>query len=274
MRHWLLFLTVGVACAEVDPLEIVRRSVAVDDRSWQLARNYTYVQRDVFRELDGKGKVTNTRVRIRDVLYIGHRPYRRLLEKDGHPLTPDEEKKEQRKLDRAVAERSRENEAERAKQVAEYEKRRARDRENLKQIPEAFDFKLLREEALASGPAYVVEAKPRPGYSGKNHGFLSKVQGTFWINKSDYHWVKVEAEALDTISYGFFVARLAKGSHLTFEQARVNDEIWLPKAVLVTASARLGLIKKLNAQQETTWSKYRKFQTDSRVTSAGEPEQK
>ncbi len=57
MRYWLLLLTIASAWCQVDPREIVRRSVAADDRSWQLVRNYTYVQRDVIRELDNKGKV-------------------------------------------------------------------------------------------------------------------------------------------------------------------------------------------------------------------------
>lgn len=274
MRCWLFLVTIACAWGQTDPREIVRRSVAADDRSWQLARNYTFVQRDVIRELDNQGNVKSRHTHTRDVMYVGSRPYRRLVEKDGHPLAPAEEKKEQQKLDKLIAQRSRESEAERARQVAEYEKRRARQREDLKQIPEAFDFKLLGEETVASGPAYVIEAKPRPGYCGKNQGFLSKLQGKFWIDKGDYHWVKVEAETLDTISFGFFIARLARGSHLSFEQVRINDEIWLPKAASVTASARLALVKKLNLEQSTTWSNYRKFQTDSRVTSTTEVDRK
>ena len=46
--------------------------------------------------------------------------------------------------------------------------------------------------------------------------------------------------------------RLAPGSRLIFEQVRVNNEVWLPKRVAVTASARLGLIKKFNFEEETT----------------------
>ena len=76
-------------------------------------------------------------------MYVGGRPYRRLVEKDGHPLTPAEEKREQQKLDKLIAGRNRESEADRARQVAEYEKRRARQREDLKQIPEAFDLSYL-----------------------------------------------------------------------------------------------------------------------------------
>jgi hypothetical protein len=39
----------------------------------------------------------------------------------------------------------------------------------------------------------------------------------------------------------------------------------LPKRELVQGAARLGLLKKLVGEEETTWNNYRKFQVDSRV---------
>lgn len=274
MRFGLLLITIVSASAQIDPREIVRRSITLDDQSWKLARNYTYVQRETDRELDSSGKVKATHTRTREVMYIGQRPYRRLLEKDGHPLSPADEKKERQKQDKVIAERNRETPAERAKKVAEYERLREKRREELKDIPDAFDFKLVGEEKLESGDVYVLEATPRSSYRGREHGILNKMRGRLWIDKSDYRWVKAEAETLDTISFGLVIARLAKGSRLTFEQTRVNNEVWLPKRALVTASARLGLVKKFNLEEETVWSNYRKFQTDSRVTSATEVQEK
>jgi hypothetical protein len=45
----------------------------------------------------------------------------------------------------------------------------------------------------------------------------------------------------------------------------VNDEVWLPKREVVSGAARLGLVKKLAGEEETTWNNYRKFQVDSKV---------
>ncbi len=263
---------VADAANAVDAREIVRRSVQVDDRDSKLASDYTYVQRDVVRELDGQGNVKSTHSHTRDVLYIGGKPFRRLIEKDGKPLPAGEERKERERMDKAVAESNRMTDAERAKRAAEHEQTRARQRESFKDIPEAFDFTLLREEKRDGRDVYVFGAKPRDGYRGKHRELLSKMQGTLWIDKSDYHWVRAEAETLGTISFGLFLARLAAGSHMEFEQTRVNGEIWLPKRATVTASARLALVKKVSFDQEVTFSGYRKFQTDSRVVSATEIE--
>lgn len=267
-RGYILALLAGSTLwAQVDPCELVRRSLAADDRSWKLARDYTYVQRSVIREYDSSGGLKRTSAHTYDVMYIGGRPFRRLVQKDDRALSPDEDRKERERADKVMAERGRESTDEQVKRAARQEQARAKQREQLRDIPEAFDFTLLGQEKLASGNAYVLEAKPHPGYRGKYHALLSKLQGKLWIDATDYHWAKAEAETLDTVSFGLFIARLAPGSHIAFEQVRVNNEIWLPKSASVSASARLAVFKKLNLEQETVWSDYRKFRTDSKVTS-------
>jgi hypothetical protein len=80
-----------------------------------------------------------------------------------------------------------------------------------------------------------------------------------------YQWVRIEAETEDTISWGWFIARLDRGAKIVLEQTRVNDEIWLPKRQVVSGSGRLGLVKRIALEQETTWNNYRKFQVESKV---------
>jgi len=85
--------------------------------------------------------------------------------------------------------------------------------------------------------------------------------------KQDYHLVKAEVEVVTTISAGLFLVRLAKGSRASFEQTRVNDEVWLPRQVRAFFSARLGLLKVLRIEQEFTYSNCRQFQTDTPIIS-------
>ncbi len=269
-RSTLILIATLPLLAQMDPREIVRRSVQVDDRNAKLARDYTYTVHNVVREMDGNGAVKSTHTTSREVIYIGGKQHRRLLEKDGKPLSPDEERKEHANIDKAIAESQKLSPEERQRRIEDQERRRAKGREALLDIPDAFDFTLLREESLGGRAAFVLRAEPRSDYQGKHRDFLSKVHGTLWIDKADYHWVKAEAETLGTISFGMFIARLAPGSHLEFEQTRVNGEIWLPKRGTVKASARLALVKKLNLEQETEFSNYRKFQTDSKIVSTAE----
>src|SRR5205823_6007380 len=134
-------------------------------------------------------------------------------------------------------------------------------------IPDAYDFRLLGEPVVNGRRAYEIMATPRREYAGNYRNLLHNVQGKLWIDAQDYQWVRVEAEVLQSFSIGLFLARIGKGTELAFEMTRVNDEIWAPKRVSLTASAGLALVKKINAEQDVTFSNYRKFQSDSRIVS-------
>jgi hypothetical protein len=96
------------------------------------------------------------------------------------------------------------------------------------------------------------------------------MKARFWIDKKDYQWIKMDAETLDTVTFGAFLIRVARGAHITMEQVRVNNEVWLPKRIALQGSARLFLVKGLHMQIDITYSDYKKFQTDSRVLSTGD----
>jgi len=269
MRWAVLLFACACICAAQDARSIVARAVAADDRSDRLARDYTYRLRDEIRELDAAGAVKSVHSTRDDVLYIGGKRYFRPLEKDGKPIPPAEARKEQAKLDRAAAEADGLTEAERNRRRAAADKDRARQRAQFKDIPDAYNFKLLGETTIDGRPAYEIAATPRPGYHGQFRNILHNVQGTLWIDKQDSNWVRIEADVLKPFSLGWFLARVSAGTHLSYEMTRVNGEVWAPKRVLLQASARLMLLKKVHVEQELTFDDYRKFQTDSHIVSAG-----
>jgi hypothetical protein len=104
----------------------------------------------------------------------------------------------------------------------------------------------------------VIEATPRQGYKPRcrTAAMLVHLRGRLWVNKEDFQLVKAEMEVIDNIWWGLFLVRVVKGSHAAFEQAWVNDEVWLPRRVQVFGSARLGLLKVLHIEQEVIYSPY------------------
>jgi hypothetical protein len=248
----------------------VARAVAADDHSDRLARDYIFKVRNEIVDLDSKGGVKATHSTVDEVVYIAGKRYFRPLEKDGKPIAASEQRKEQAKIDRAANEASHLTEAARNKRFEDEDRDRAKRRAQFQDVPDAYDFKLIRETETAGRPAYEIHATPRAGYRGKFRNVLANVEGTVWIDKKDFNWVKVEADVLKTFSLGWFLARIGEGTHLSYEMMRVNDELWVPKDALLKASARLALVKKLDIQQNITFSEYRKFQSDSRIVSSGE----
>ena len=270
MRFFTLIVCLPAILGAQDPREIVRRSVEIDRKNLEIARNYTYLERREDRELDGSGKVKNTEVQTSDVTLLEGSSYRRLVARNDRPLSPKEQQREEDKLRKSIEERRAETAEQRKLRIADWERRRQRQREPLKELPDAFDFRLAGEEALASGEVYVLDAMPKPGYKPQtpSAAYFPKVKARLWIDKNDYHWAKVEVETLDTISFGGFLVRLAKGTRLIVEQAHVNQEVWLLKSLTLQASARVALIMNVRREIIVTLSDYKKFQVDSRVVSA------
>ena len=89
-------------------------------------------------------------------------------------------------------------------------------------------------------------------------------------DRQDRSSSRIEAQTTDTISYGIFLARLNPGAKLVFEQARVNNEVWLPRRFFVSGSGRIGLVKRLAEDEEITWNDYKKFRVESQLK-AGVP---
>jgi hypothetical protein len=255
-----------------DAREIIRKSAVVDAENDRRAQEYTMVEKTTERVFDSSGKVKTANSQTSDILNLGGFRYHRQIEKDGKPLSPEEDRKAREELDRKIAERKNQTDAQRQRDLAEHQKRRAEARSFLKEVPDAFDFQLLREETIDNRRVWVIRAEPNPSYHPHQTKakILQKFHCTTWIDQTDYQWVKADCESLDTVSLGLFLARLNKGAHVVFEQTRVNDEVWLLKRMKVNYDVRLALLKHQAGEFEQVQSNFRKFLTDSKIVGVGE----
>jgi hypothetical protein len=269
VRLLLLSFALPAVLYAQDPLEIIRRATELDRRNTEISRSYTFLQRQEQRELDSNGRLKKSETETFDVTLLEGSPYRRLVARDDKPLSPKDQRKEEEKLQKSIADRRKETPEQRERRVADWERKQQRQREPLKELPEAFDFKLTGEESLNGGVAYAIEGTPKPGYRPKSAStaFFPKVKLHLWIDKKDYQWVKIDLESLDTITFGGFLIRLARGSHVTIETTRINNEVWLPKRAVIKGSVRIALVKVMRGEITFTFSDYKKFQTDSRIVS-------
>ena len=115
---------------------------------------------------------------------------------------------------------------------------------------------------------------PRPGFQPhlKDAKYLPKFRGRVWIDSDETQWIKLECEAIDTVSWGLFLARIHKGSRISIELTRVNDEVWLPKSVSLKLSARLALVKNFNVIENVSYRDYKKFRSDVKIVPVPDPE--
>jgi hypothetical protein len=270
MRAVLFFAIASAAlAAPPDPADVVRKSIELDQANWMRMKDYTWIARETTRHLDSDGHLKSTEGEAWETTILFGEPYRKMLERNGKPLSADEQRREQKKIDELTAKLDRETPAERDRRLAEYMRQREKDREFFREIPDAFDFTLEGAETIDGRDTWVIAARPKPGYRARHSDAkaFARIEGRIWIDQREFQWVRIEARTLGTISAGWFLARLNPGATLRFEQTRINDEIWLPSREVLSGSGRLALLKKLSERQEITWSNYRKFQVDSKIVS-------
>ncbi|MGA9527086.1 MAG: hypothetical protein WBS24_03100 [Terriglobales bacterium] len=235
-------------------------------------RDYTYIERQEERMLDSSGHVKKIETRTLEVLEVYGEPVERLIAKDDKPLSEADAKKEEEKIQKIIDKRKDESESDRRKRLEKDEKEREEDRKFVLEIADAFNFRLIGSETLAGRDTWEIDAEPRSGYQPKERStkVVTKFKGRVWIDKAEGQWVKLDITAIDNISFGWFLARFHKGAHIVAEQTKINDEVWLPKRVAVQLDVRLALIKNINADVDQTFSDYKKFRTDSKITVVGE----
>lgn len=235
-------------------------------------RDYTYIERQVEHKLDGKGQTKSTEVKTYEIVEIYGEQVERLIEKDDKPLNAKDAAKEEEKIQKVIDKRKNESDADRKKRLEKEEKEREDGRKFVTEIADAYNFTLVGSELVGGREAWVIDGEPRPGYEPhmKDAKFLPKFHGRVWIDKNDLQLSKMQVEALDTVSWGLFLARFHKGSRFTLEQARVNDEVWLPRQLAVKVDVRLALLKNFNFDLEQSYRDYKKFRTSSKIVGMSE----
>ncbi len=256
-----------------DQMQTLFRVVAEKDlENDRRQRDYTYIEREVQHNLDGKGNTKSTEVKTFEILEIYGEQVQRLIEKNDKPLEAKEAAKEEEKVQKIIDKRKNESEDDRRKRAQKQVKEREESRKFVKEIADAYNFTLVGTEQVNGREAWVIDGEPRPGFVPhmKESKFLSKFRGRVWIDKDDLQLSKMSIEALDTVSIGLVLARIHKGTTFSIEQTRVNDEVWLPKQINYKFDARVALLKGYNVDGEQTYRDYKKFRTSSKIIGMAE----
>jgi hypothetical protein len=250
-----------------DPKEIVRRATEVDHHNFERAQKYTCTQREVVKQLDKHGDPKSTEIKTYDINFYFGEFYPRLVQMGDKPLSEKDQKKEDEKLEKFLSKRRNESEEDREKREAKDKKEREEGRAFVKDVVNAYDFRMVGDDTVSGEDTWVIEATPRRDFkpSQPHADILKKIKGRMWIEKKHYNWVKVEAEAFDTISFGWFLFRIHPGSRFVLETQHINQELWALKTLSIKGSARIALLKNEAIEQEDVFSNYKKFSTSVKI---------
>ncbi len=240
-----------------------------------LQSSYIYTETRREQKLDGRGRVQQESVKVYESYpgLPGEGRWERLISENGRPRAAADLEKEmrerQKKAEALVRESTEQPVKQQARQQRDYAEQRREFDAVLDDLFLVYDIRMERREALNGHDTIVFFLTPRP--NAKPRTREGSQMRTFtvraWVSEAEKELVRVDAEAIDTLSMGFgLLARLHKGAKLSFIRTKVNDEVWLPSRVSYSGSARVGLVAVLRRSGGSEFSGYRKFSVDTSTT--------
>jgi hypothetical protein len=240
------------------------------DKVDTILENYSYTELRIDRDLDKQGNLIEKGSEKKLLtFYKGYR-INRLIEKNGRPLSPSDQAKEDRDV---------------AKQVEEIEKRIAeKERKAITQrdtssgaggqpndgtsqritIADALKGSLLtnpRRERFRGIDVIVFDYEPNPAFKPqtRNEKLFALCNGAVWVDDKTKQVVRLDAVL--TKNAGSFLAAARKGASFTLENELINNEIWLPSQADVNLSVRI-LFAGISINNLIKYGDYKRFSTE------------
>ncbi|HVN09075.1 MAG TPA: hypothetical protein VMV61_08895 [Patescibacteria group bacterium] len=246
--------------------QIDKNQKAID----KLKENYAGSRIEEQTEYSGDGSVKRHETSEYTFFYLLGHEVSTLVKKDGKPLSEADQQKEN---DRA-RKRVEEIQASAAKKAAREEKAREEGKKEkeddddvgIDSFLRACQFINPRRERFRGQDVLVFDFEGNPEF--KPHKLAEKIvqklAGVIWIDEKALDVVRLEAYfTSDARIAGGLLVNLQRGTGFVFEQAFLNDEVWLPTYEEANIGARVLLVKGFRATEVTRYFDYKRFRVES-----------
>lgn len=254
-----------------------------EDRIDEILDKYTYTETIVKREIDDRGKSTEKESNAYELTFYKGNRIRRLIARNGTPLSPADEAEESRKVEKRV------NEIE--KREAEKERKSIKERDvdqsasgspdpergqriSIADVLRASRLINPRRERYRNHDVIVFDFEPMPGYKPRKsfEKFFGKMAGAIWVDSADKQVARVDARLVEAFKVGGgLLASLREGATFVLEQEKVNNEIWLPTRIDINLGLRVLLVKGITVNQTISFGNYKRFSVDAEKEKLARP---
>jgi hypothetical protein len=239
----------------------------------KIRENYAGSQSEEETEFEGDGRVKKRELNEYTFFYLNGQEITTLVKKDGKELSAEDQKKENEKTRKRIEELQKRE----AKKEAKEEKAKQEGKEEDKDEPgievflRACQFVNPRRERFRGQDVLVFDFEPNPDF--KPHKLVEKLAqklaGVVWIDEKAHQVARLEAYFVGDMKIGGgLLANLQKGTSFVFEQAFVNNEVWLPTYGEAHIGVRFLLVKRMKMGIVTRYWDYKKFNVETLSTIA------
>jgi hypothetical protein len=255
VMRFLLFAS--LACAQAIPdLETLLKEVQANQHKMdEIRENYTFHRAMTEEDLDDKGAVVKTTTTEREFFFVNGRGIGRLVKKNGVPLNPQEEKKEDARVKNIV---------ETAMKMAPKARRGRGPAGLIGQILPMVKISNPRRITFhgRSTLAFDFVGDPHANGKGTEENAAKKMAGSIWFDEADHQVARLEVHFYENFRIGGgLLASVQKGSTIEVEQAPIGDGLWMQTSHDQHVNARI-VVKNFRQNVHTRNTDFKKFNVD------------
>jgi hypothetical protein len=185
----------------------------------------------------------------------------RLIEKEGRPLTPQEDRAELARLDSLLA-HPEIQERRHKKQQAD----NARGDEMVKMLPDAFLYTFEGMVQGPTGPCYRVSFKPNPAFVPPDregevyHGMV----GELWVDQAQLRIVRLQSHLISDVNFGWGVlGKLYQGGSILVENRDVGLHHWETTHMKLHLQGKILMMKSVDFSTTEDYTDFSPVPMDS-----------
>jgi hypothetical protein len=243
--------------------EIDANQKAID----KIKENYAGTRSEEETGYDKTGKITKRELRESTFFYFNGHEVSTLVKKDGKPLSEEEQKKENERVQKEIKDIEKREVKKEAKEAKDEGKEKKDDNDvGIETFLRACQFVNPRRERFRGQDVLVFDFEPNPDFKPQKlaEKVVHELAGVVWIDEKAHDVARLEAYFVGDFRFGGgLIANLQKGTSFVFEQAFINNEVWLPTYEEAHVGVRVFLVKAIKVNSVTRYSDYKKFNVES-----------
>jgi hypothetical protein len=245
----------------------VMHDVETNERKAEtIEKNYLYHSVVTEQKVDGHGRIKKTEVTEFDHYWVNGVPVSRKVKKDGKALSAEEIAREDDRIDQEAAKAH----ERRGKADAQGKETDSRGEQEItvSRLVELGAFTNPRRVQLGGRDTIAVDfaGDPRAKTHNRSEDVIRDMVGTAWIDEQDHVLARVEGRFVSAFKVaGGLVVNIQKDTRFSWDQTKINNEVWLPAHIEGQGTARVLLFFSFNGSLRAVESDYRKFRTSSTI---------
>jgi len=223
----------------------------------KVRENYTFREAQQTDDLDSNGQVKKTESEESEIFFVNGHHIERLVKKNGKNLSADEQKKEQEKVTKEV---------EKATKLDPNKSLHEGEEISVSRILAIMKVSNPRRISLNGRDTIAFDfiGDPHAQTHGLAEDASKKMAGTVWVDEKDREVVKLTVHFDENFHVGGgLLANIQAGSSFQFEQAKINNELWLPTGGEAHLQARVLLVKGYRENMRFHDSDFQRFHTEA-----------